>query len=117
MYPRENVVYPRRPFILLEETSNMARKTEVAEKVEKEAADKPKAEVEQVELHNEAALALALASERVASARATLELRDTQFKTLLASVGTEYSEGGKYRVVELNVDKRSVGRVKVEDQA
>lgn len=86
----------------------MAKKTVEVEK------DEEKATVEHVDLHNEAALALALSSERVASARATLELRETQLQATLSAVQNEYGENGKFRVVELNVDKRKVGRVKVE---
>lgn len=74
-----------------------------------------KSAIEHVDLHNEAALALALSSERVASARATLELRETQLQATLAAVQNEYGENGKFRVVELNVDKRKVGRVRVEE--
>lgn len=75
--------------------------------------EEKKPEVEFVDMHNEAALALALASERVASARANLELRQTQLQEILRSVSAEYQEEGKYRIAELNVDKRKVGRVKV----
>ncbi len=75
-----------------------------------------KENVEHVELHNEAALALALASERVISARTQLELREQQLQALLTSVQQEYSELGKFRVVELNVDKRKVGRVPADKE-
>lgn len=78
-----------------------------------EKMDEPKKMVESVELSNEAALALALASERVQSAQVALELRQTQLQSTLASVGSEYSENGKYRVTEINVEKRTVSRVKV----
>ena len=76
--------------------------------------EKKKPEVEYVELQTEAALALALASERVQSAKTTLELRETQLQQTLLAVSAEYQENGKYRIAELNVDKRKVGRVPVE---
>lgn len=83
---------------------------------ELEKSDSDKATVQQVELHNEAALALVLASERVSAARMMLELRETQLQFALNSIKAEYSENGKFRVVELNVDKRTVGRVKVGEE-
>lgn len=71
--------------------------------------------VEYTDLRNEAALALALASERVASARAQLELREIQMQNVLNSITLEYQENGKYRIVELNMDNRKIGRVKNEE--
>lgn len=85
----------------------MAKKMETA-------VEKDKSEVEQVELANEAALALALASERVQSAQTLVQLRQNELQATLASIGTEYAEGGKYRVTEVNVEKRKVGRVLVK---
>lgn len=71
--------------------------------------------IEYKDLRNEAALALALASERVASARAQLELREIQMQNVLNSITLEYQENGKYRIVELNMDNRKIGRVKNEE--
>lgn len=71
--------------------------------------------VEYTDLRNETALALALASERVTSARAQLELREIQMQNILNSITLEYQENGKYRIVELNMDNRKIGRVKNEE--
>lgn len=75
--------------------------------------EKKKEEVEHVDLPNEMALSLALGSERLATARTTVELRETQLQSMLNSLNVEFSENGKYRVVDLNVEKRKVGRVRV----
>lgn len=69
--------------------------------------------IEYVDLHNEAALAVALAAERVASARANLELRENQLQTALMAVSFEYTEDGKYDVVDVNIAQRKVGRTKI----
>lgn len=71
--------------------------------------------VEYTNFSNETALALALASERVTSARAQLELREIQMQNILNSITLEYQENGKYRIVELNMDNRKIGRVKNEE--
>ncbi len=73
----------------------------------------PKPEVEYMDLTNESALLLALPAERENSARLQLENREAQLQATLALVNNEYQENGKYRVLEVNVDKRKVGRVLV----
>lgn len=87
----------------------MARKDEKFEPVE----EKLKADVEYVDLVNEAALALTLASERIQAAQTLVQLRQTEMQAVLANVSQEYTEEGKYRVVEINTEKRKVGRVAV----
>ena len=66
-----------------------------------------------VELAENAALALALASERVQSAQTLSQLRQTELQAALTAVSSEYAENGKYRVTEVNVEKRTVTRVEV----
>jgi hypothetical protein len=79
-----------------------------------EVAEEPKKTPETVELPVEGALALALASERVQSAKINLELRQTHLQATLAALRSEFSESGKYTVTEIDVEKRTVSRVKAD---
>jgi len=85
------------------------------EKKYSEPGDKAKGDgVFSVDLAENAALALSLASERVNSAQTLAQLRQSELQQTLTAISNEYAENGKFRVTEVNVEKRKVTRVLVE---
>jgi len=88
-----------------EEEKNAAQQIDLTtEATQKNAA-------QQIDLTTEATLVLSLAAERIQSADTLLKLRQTEMQAALAALTNEYSEDGKYRVTEVNMEKRKVSRV------
>lgn len=66
---------------------------------------------EEVSLEETLQLTMVLAAERVQSAQLLVENRKNALDKLVAAICEKYSEGGKYKVERIDVEKKLVTRV------